>query len=149
GVQQQPASTDPTPATDFQLWGKTYQFWTHTDANGNFFIPNVVAGTNYTLFAFGPGAIGQFQSQPLNGVPPPITVNTPAAPFAVSVNAGQTNDLGIVTWTPTRVGATVWEIGVPDRDTAEFRHGEDYWHGDIGNATNLPVNWAPWQNFSS
>ena len=148
GVAQQP-STPTTPApTDFQLWGKNYQFWTHTDSNGNFSIPNVVAGTNYTLFAFGPGAIGQFQSQPLSGAAATVTINTPASPFSVTVNAGQTNNLGTVTWTPTRVGATVWELGVPDRDTTEFRHGTDYWHGDMGNATNLPSNWAQWQNFS-
>jgi hypothetical protein len=46
------------------------------------------------------------------------------------------------------VGATVREIGVFDRDTAEFRHGDDYWHGDLGNATNYAVNWMPWQNFN-
>lgn len=148
GVAQQPATpTTPAP-TDFQLWGKNYQFWTHTDSNGSFSIPNVVAGTNYTLFAFGPGAIGQFQSQALSGAAPTVTINTPASPFSVTVNAGQTNNLGTVKWTPTRVGATVWELGVPDRDTTEFRHGGDYWHGDMGNATNLPSNWAQWQNFS-
>ncbi len=149
GVEQQPESTNSLPSADFQLWGKCYQFWTHTDANGDFTISNVIAGSNYTLFAFGPGAIGQFQSQPLNGAPPPITVNTPATPFAISVIGGLTNNLGNVAWTPARVGATVWEIGVPDRDTTEFRHGVDYWHGDMGNATNYAVNWAPWQDVGS
>jgi rhamnogalacturonan endolyase len=148
GVAQQPSTPTVPAPTDFQLWGKNYQFWTHTDSNGNFAIPNVVTGSNYTLFAFGQGAIGQFQSQPLSGASPTVTINTPASPFAVTANAGQTNNLGTVTWTPTRVGATVWELGLPDRDTTEFRHGGDYWHGDIGNATNLPSNWAPWQNFS-
>ncbi len=155
GVEQQPASTDTTPALDFQLWGKGYQFWTHTDGNGNFSIPNVVAGTNYTLFAFGPGAIGQFQSQTnvpppgITNVLPPVTLNLPTPQFAVTVVGGQPTNLGNVIWTPTRVGATVWEIGVPDRDTTEFRHGDDYWHGDMGNATNYAVNWMPWQNFAS
>jgi rhamnogalacturonan endolyase len=148
GLEQQPASTESSPATDFQLWGKCYQFWTHTDGNGNFSIPDVIAGPNYTLFAFGPGAIGQFQSQPLAGASAPVTIYTPASPFSVTVSTGVTNNLGDVVWTPTRVGATVWEIGVPDRDTTEFRHGDDYWHGDMGNATNFAANWAPWQNFT-
>jgi rhamnogalacturonan endolyase len=155
GVAQQPASTDTTPVQDFQLWGKNYQYWTHTDANGNFSIFNVLAGTNYTLFAFGPGAIGQFQSQTnvpppgVTNVMPPVSLNLPSQQFSVTVTAGATTNLGNVTWTPTRVGATVWELGVPDRDTTEFRHGDDYWHGDMGNATNWAVNWMPWQNFNS
>ena len=148
GVASQPSSTASPATTDFQLYGKCYQFWTKTDANGNFSIPNVIAGTNYTLFAFGPGAIGQFQSQSLPGAAPTVTVNTPASPFSITVIGGQTDNLGSIPWTPTRVGATVWELGVPDRDTTEFRHGVDYWHGDLGSATNLPVNWAPCQDFS-
>lgn len=155
GLIQQAPSTDTTPVLDFQLWGKTYQYWTHTDGNGNFSISNVVAGTNYTLYAFGPGAIGQFQSKTnvpppgITNVLPPVSLNLPASQFSINVVGGQTTNLNNVTWTPTRVGATVWEMGVPDRDTTEFRHGEDYWHGDMGNATNWAVNWMPWQNFNA
>jgi len=145
GVIQQPPST--TGVTDFQAWGKTYQYWVKADANGNFAIPHVVAGANYTLFAFGPGAIGLFESQPLTGTAPPISINYPAAPFAVTVAGGNTTGLGNITWTPTRVGATVWEIGQPDRDTLEFFHGPDAWHGDQGTATAPAENWAPFQDF--
>ena len=60
GLEQQPQST--SHATDFQLWCKAYQYWTKTDADGKFVIPNVIAGTNYTLWAFG-GAPGTFLSQ--------------------------------------------------------------------------------------
>ena len=149
GLAQQPSTpTSPAP-TDFQLWGKNYQYWVKSDANGNFVFSNVVAGANYTLFAFGPGAIGQYQSQPLTGGTTPFEISTPGTPFSVTVSSGTTNNLGSVTWTPSRVGATVWELGVPDRDTTEFRHGDDYWHGDMGNATNYAVNWMPWQNFNS
>ena len=42
----------------------------------------------------------------------------------------------------------MWEIGTPDRDTTEFRHGADYWHGDFGNATNFAVNWGQWQDYN-
>ena len=131
GVVQQPTTTKGI--YDFQQWMKTYQFWTKTDPYGNFTISNVVAGANYTLYAFGPGAEGTFQSQNQTGGNPPNTFNLPASPFSVTVTAGATNNLGTVTWTPTRVGATVFEIGYPNRwGQNKFRHGDDYWVGEIG-----------------
>jgi rhamnogalacturonan endolyase len=137
GVVQQP----PTSANvyDFQQWMKAYEFLTKTDTNGNFTISNVVAGANYTLYAFGPGAPGTFQSQALSGGEPPITMDIPSSPFSVTVTGGATNNLGTVTWTPTRVGPTVFEIGYPDRTGAKFRHGEDYWVGDIGPGPTDPM----------
>ena len=148
GLEQQPSSSLNPPTTDFQFFGKNLQFWAQTDTNGNFTIPNVYAGTNYTLLAFGPGTIGLYQSQSFGSLAPPVQLYIPPSPFAVTVTGGQTNDLGTVTWAPTRVGATVWEMGVPDRDTTEFRHGADYWHGDLGNATNFAVNWAQWMDYN-
>jgi hypothetical protein len=149
GVLQQPPSSLSPPTTDFQKMGKTYQYWTRSDAGGNFRIPHVVAGRNYTLFAFGPGAIGQFQSQALTGAAAigPVLTNYPARQFSVPVTGGSTTALGAVTWTPTRTGNTVWEIGIPDRDTQEFRHGDDYWHGDHGTASAPAESWAPYLNF--
>jgi len=131
GVVQQPITIDGI--YDFQEWAKPYQFWVQSDANGNFTIPNVIPGTNYTLYAFGPGAAGTFQSQNQTGGNSPNTFNLPASPFSVTVTAGATNNLGTVTWTPTRVGATVFEIGYPNRTGQnKFRHGDDYWVSDIG-----------------
>jgi fibronectin type 3 domain-containing protein len=138
GVVQQPVTV--TNIYDFQQWMKPYQFWVKSGSNGNFTIPNVIAGTNYTLYAFGPGAAGTFQSQNQTGGNPPNTFNLPASPFSVTVtNGGATNNLGVITWTPTRVGATVFEIGYPNR-TAEykFRHGEDYWVSDFGPSATAP-----------
>lgn len=112
---------------DFQKWLKPYQFWVRTDAAGNFTIPNVIAGENYTLWAYGPGAAGTFLSQEQTGGKPPLEYTLPAQPFAVAVTAGQKSDLGVVTWTPKRVGATVFELGSPDRKAGEFRHGDDFW----------------------
>lgn len=137
GAIQQPSTSQNV--YDFQQWMKTCQFWVKTGSNGVFTIPNVIAGTNYTLFAFGPGAAGTFQSQPLSGGGPPITVDIPTSPFGVTVTAGATNNLGTITWTPTRVGPTVFEIGYPDRTAAKFRHGEDYWVGDIGPSPVAPL----------
>lgn len=145
-AQQPPSATSPLP-TDFQFWGKRYQYWVKTDSAGNFTIPNVVAGSNYTLFAFGPGAIGQFQSQALSGAVTPVKIDYLPTQFAVNVVGGQTTALGTLTWTPARIGPTVFEIGVPDRNTQEFRHGDDYWHGEIGTASAPGQLWAPFQFF--
>jgi rhamnogalacturonan endolyase len=144
GVAQAPPSSNTN--ADFQYWEKNLQFWIKTDASGNFSIPNVVAGTNFTLFAFGPGAAGTFQSQALTGSSFGL-LNIPSSPFSVTVAAGATNNLGTVTWTPARVGPTVWEIGVPDRSAHEFLHGTGYetngwWYGDIGPSPTQPSpNW--------
>jgi len=140
GVEQQPNPAS-TVTWDFQEWYKPYQFWVKTDANGNFVIPNVIAGANYTLYAFGPGAAGTFQSQSQTGGKAPNELDIPFSPFSVTVTAGATNNLGPVTWIPNRVGPTVFEIGYPDRTGAKFRHGDDFWVGDIGpGATNpMPV----------
>jgi autotransporter-associated beta strand protein len=137
GVEQQqnPASS---LTYDFQNWYKNYQFWTRTDSNGNFTIPNILAGTNYTLYAYGPGAAGTFQSQNLIGGSAPIELDIPSSPFSVAVTAGATNNLGAVTWTPVRVAPTVFEIGYPDRTGGKFRHGEDWWVGDIGPSASAP-----------
>jgi autotransporter-associated beta strand protein len=143
GVLQQPLTSNGN--YDFQKWMKPYEFWVKTDANGNFTIPNVIAGTNYTLYAFGPGEAGTFQSQAQTGGSPPNTVDIPASPFSVTMTAGTTNNLGTVTWTPTRVGPTVFEIGYPDRNSTEFRHGEDWWVGDIGPAPTNPL--PVWSKF--
>ena len=144
GVAQAPPSSETN--ADFQYWEKNLQFWVKTDTNGKFSIPNVVAGTNYTFFAFGPGAAGTFQSQSLTGSSF-SALSLPASPFSVTVAAGATTYLGSVTWTPTRVGATVWEIGVPDRSAHEFLHGtgtetNGWWYSDIGPSPTQPSpNW--------
>ena len=147
GVVQQPVTT--TATYDFQLWVKPYQFWVKTDMNGNFSIPDVIAGGNYTLYAFGAGAPGTYQSQAQTGGNTPNTVSIPASPFSVTVTVGTTNNLGTVTWTPARVAPTVFEIGYPDRTGAKFRHGEDWWVGDLGPSAAYPSPiWSKWLELS-
>jgi rhamnogalacturonan endolyase len=136
GVVQQPSTADNV--YDFQLWYKPYQFWVKADNNGNFTIPSVISGSNYTLYAFGPGAEGTFMSQNQTGGNPPLLYNLPATPFSVTVTGGATTSLGNVTWTPTRVGPTVFEIGYPDRTGHKFRHGDDWFVGDIGPSPTEP-----------
>ena len=136
GATQQPVTS--TGVYDFQQWMKPYQFWVKTDTNGKFTLPNVIAGSAYTLYAFGPGAEGTFMSQTQTGGNPPLLYNLPASPFSMTITGGATNTLGTVTWTPTRVGATVFEIGYPDRMGDKFRHGDDWWVGDIGPSAACP-----------
>jgi autotransporter-associated beta strand protein len=136
GVEQQPNTTDGV--YDFQLWMKPYEFWVRTDANGNFTIPNVIAGNNYTLYAFGPGAAGTFMSQNQNGGNPNLVYNLASPQFSVTVTGGTTNNLGTKIWTPSRVAPTVFEIGYPDRKGDKFRHGDDYWVGDVGPSPTAP-----------
>jgi rhamnogalacturonan endolyase len=96
----------------FQEQFFTYQFWVKTGAGGAFTIPHVLPGT-YNLWAFGPGDVGTFE----NATP-------------ITVTAGQSLNLGTVTWTPPRTASTIWQIGIPDRDSHEFLNGDSlymYW----------------------
>jgi len=140
-VQQNTAS----PSYDFQEWTRPYQYWVKTDAGGNFSIPNVIAGSNYTLWAFGPGAAGTFMSQAQTGGNPPLIYNLPSTPFGVTVTGGATTALGTITWTPSRSYPTVFEIGYPDRTAAKFKHGDDFWVGDPGASPTAPS--AVWTKF--
>lgn len=97
-----------TENVDWQRDAKFYQFWTKVDANGHFNIGNVRAG-HYVLRAFADGVLGEF------------------AKTGVVITAGGVADLGVLTWTPVRMGSALWEIGVPNRSAAEFRHGDNYW----------------------
>jgi len=119
--------TGASSTTDFQDWSKNYQFWVKTDAAGNFTIPLVLPGT-YSLFAFGPGAIGQ------------LSLSNYA-----TVTAGNTTTLGNVIWVPTRVAPTVWEIGTPDRNAMEFKHGTDWWTSN----TYPNPNWGKFMDYTS
>lgn len=98
----------------WQMEEKNYQYWVKTDAFGNFNIKNVRAGT-YTLFAFSNGETGEFSMA------------------NVTVTANGTNNLGNVIWTiPRNNGNLIWEIGIPDRTSAEFKFGDfDYCEGYV------------------
>lgn len=137
GLVQQPQTI--RGIYDFQKWSKPYQFFVQTDADGNFIVPHVLPGENYTLWAYGPGAAGTLLSQNQSGANPPIEFTLPSKPFAVNVSAGKTTDLGTVTWTPTRVGATVFELGYPTRKADKFRHGDDYWSPDKSPKLGYPT----------
>ena len=149
GVVAQPQTS--TATYDFQEWMKCYQYWVKTDATGTFSIPNLIATDpatgntlNYTLYAFGPGGAGTFMSQ-LQDTPtvprsvgPPITYDLPSTQFNVPITPGQTTSLGSVTWTPSRVAPTVFELGYLDRKADKYRHSEDYWAPSIPKSSGFP-----------
>jgi rhamnogalacturonan endolyase len=93
------------PGSDWQAQGRGYLFWTRADAAGNFTIPKVRPGA-YSLYACVPGFSGQMELG------------------QVTVGASATTDLGRLSWTPPRRAQTLWQIGTPDRSTAEFRFGD-------------------------
>jgi rhamnogalacturonan endolyase len=99
----------------------TYQYWVKTGSDGSYAIPHVVPGT-YALWAFGRGAAGTFTTA--TGNIPNSSILTPftAPTGSITVTAGQSQTVP-VTITPPRTAATVWEIGVPDRDSHEFLNG--------------------------
>jgi len=105
------------PAADgnWQFESKHYQSWVHPDFEGKFSIPHLRPG-NYTLSAWTAGAVGEF------------TLTN------VSVTAGMNHALGSLNWTNTHPGGQIaWEIGVPDRSAAEFKHGTNYWYPFLWN----------------
>ena len=80
-----------------------YQFWTLTDANGDFEIRNVRPDT-YHLFAYAKtGEVTDMLEQD-----------------DIAVAAGE-NDLGTITWTPKKYTEMLWMIGQNDRRSSEFR----------------------------
>ena len=80
-----------------------YQFWTLTDANGDFEIKHVRPG-DYNLFAYAKaGEVTDMLEQD-----------------DITVSAGD-NDLGTVTWTPKKYTKMLWMIGQNDRRSSEFR----------------------------
>ena len=89
---------------------KHYQFWNVGSPDGHFTITQVRPGT-YTLHAFADGVLGEFAQK------------------NITVQAGQTLDLGAIEWKPVRYGRQVWEIGYPDRTGDKFFKGDgaNYW----------------------
>src|SRR6266700_1066146 len=125
GLAKMPAGS--SNVADFQRWSKNYQFWVKTDDSGRFTIPHVLPDT-YNFYAFGPGAAGQ------------LTLSN-----FVTLTPGATISLDTVSWTPFRLFPTVWEIGVPDRSAAEFRHGTDWWTSNI-----FPnPNWGKFMDYTN
>ncbi|KAL0379039.1 UNVERIFIED_CONTAM: hypothetical protein Sradi_3209400, partial [Sesamum radiatum] len=79
-----------------------YQFWTQTDQNGSFLIRNVIPGT-YSLFAWVPGTLGDYKYA-----------------YDIIISQGTIVQARNMVFKAPRKGATLWEIGIPDRSATEF-----------------------------
>src|SRR5207248_1552485 len=75
------------------------------DASGQFTIPKVRPST-YSLYAYIPGPKGEWQVD------------------NIVVSANQTTHLDVLDFTPERRQNLIWQLGTPDRSTAEFRFGD-------------------------
>ncbi|MDE5783815.1 MAG: hypothetical protein K2H97_05830 [Prevotella sp.] len=83
-----------------------YQFWTLTDANGDFILKNVRPGA-YNLYAYAKAG----------------EVTDMLELDDITVTTGD-NDLGTVTWTPKKYTQMLWMIGQNDRRSSEFRYSD-------------------------
>ena len=100
------------PGINWSLETKGYHFWTKTDENGDFVIGDVRQG-NYDLFAVGADQFHEYKRE------------------EIAVNANSTTSLGTLVWNPVTHGRTIWQIGVADRSSGEFRNGDDYRHWGV------------------
>ncbi|KAL6518615.1 hypothetical protein OROGR_019117 [Orobanche gracilis] len=86
----------------WQTENKGYQFWTQSDVMGYFVITGIRPG-NYSLYAWVPGFIGEYNSE-----------------FEINVLPGSKSRLESLIHEAPRNGPTMWEIGITDRTAAEF-----------------------------
>ncbi len=92
--------------TEFQR-SVGYQYWVNANPDGTFRFTGVRPGT-YRLSAYKSGAFGELRLD------------------NVIVEIGTTLTLPDQIWTLPNNGTTLWQIGIPDRTAAEFRHGNEY-----------------------
>ncbi|KAK4356337.1 hypothetical protein RND71_025308 [Anisodus tanguticus] len=133
-------NSDPSAkANPSILWNdakkRGYQFWTKTNSSGNFIIENIIPG-KYNLYATVPGYIGDYRYT-----------------SDVQVTPGSNIELGSLVYKPPRNGATLWEIGVPDRTASEFfipspppqykvhKYQNDTESKNVGNNTYKATTW--------
>src|SRR5699024_12607089 len=69
--------------------------------NGNFNIKGVRPG-KYTLTAFTDDIMGAFKKE------------------GITIDSGDSQDLGTLEWTPEQNGERLWQLGTPNRTSEEF-----------------------------
>jgi len=105
------------PGEDWTQSSKGYDFWTRAGIGGTFSLAGVRPG-RYTLFVSGADQFEDFRRE------------------GVEVGPGKETDLGELKWGPVKHGARLWQIGVADRTSAEFKGGDNYRH--YGNYLRYP-----------
>jgi rhamnogalacturonan endolyase len=93
--------------TSFQNTWNGYQYWATLNADGTYSIPNVRPAT-YRLSVFRSGYFDDFHVD------------------NVVVKSGSIFNLPAYVWTPKTFGQQLWQIGTPDRLSAEFRNGNNF-----------------------
>ncbi|KAL6518609.1 hypothetical protein OROGR_019111 [Orobanche gracilis] len=90
------------PSGERESWQTENKFWTQSDVMGYFVITGIRPG-NYSLYAWVPGFIGEYNSE-----------------FEINVLPGSKSRLGSLIHEAPRNEPTMWEIGITDRMAAEF-----------------------------
>lgn len=148
-----PDSGENSP-DNWQFQADRHQYWVRADAAGNFTIPVIQTvstfggSENYQLYVYsageapGTGAVGEFRLGQHTFAP------------------GENKNLGTIPLSVDHPGASlVWEIGIPNRSAAEFKHGDEYakpalwlnYGNEFSNPHNYDIaagNWATNFNFS-
>lgn len=101
-LAQPPSDTQP----EWQRQSKGFMFWSRVAADGTFTIPKVRPDT-YTAYILHDQQFGESRHD------------------RITVVADQTTDVGELTWRPEVIGKAVWQIGTPDRSSAEYLLGAD------------------------
>lgn len=148
-----PDSGENSP-DNWQFQSDRHQYWGRADAAGNFTLPDIQTTSTfggdetYQLYVYsagetpGTGAVGEFKLGTHTFTP------------------GEVRSLGDIPLNVSHPGdSLVWEIGIPDRSAAEFRHGDEYatpglwlaYDGEFSNPHHYDCdagNWATGFNFS-
>ena len=93
------------PGEEVYKQGGDFLYYANADASGSFTLPDVRPGS-YALYAYATkGSItGQLEKDDI-------------------VVSGRLLDLGTVLWSPPKYSAALWQIGVADRMSGEFKYG--------------------------
>ncbi|MGD0090080.1 MAG: polysaccharide lyase family protein [Planctomycetota bacterium] len=114
------------PGEDWTQCSKGYQFWTKTDAEGQFTFGKVRPG-KYTLFISG---ANQFEDLRLD------VCEVQAGLYSFLGDWGEDKKLVPFVWKTKKHGNTLWQIGVADRSAREFKGGDNCRH--YGNFLRYP-----------
>jgi len=130
-----------TPTYPDWIWQGTinYLYWTTADQNGNFTIPKVdpsiysPSTPAYTLYCYVPGVFAS-GTNPTGTVSGPgfvsngnggyISCNGEYVQNNITVAASGTTNLGTIVWNPPRAQNLLFQLGIPDRSTSDFRFGD-------------------------
>jgi rhamnogalacturonan endolyase len=101
------------PESDWQDQCLGYIYWTRADTEGHFEFKNVRTGT-YALYAFGGSQTHPREENPFN--------DFKSQSFRILPGKTQTS-LGTLAWAAESHGQKLFQIGIPDRSTREFKLG--------------------------